>query len=196
MSAGTRRKSAKIIELAAESAILSLWEIYQTLIRPKPRRKCPATGIFTWRVRPAQHVRAGAVAGHRNGRRIEDYVRIEIAARGYLAHRLAWLYVYGAWPRGGLDHINRVKSDNRISNLRECSLRENLANSYRQATGRFKGTSRLRGKWGAKVTVNGKCLYLGYFDDRREAALVRATVAYAFYGEFSRPHWRDRQLNL
>jgi hypothetical protein len=48
-----------------------------------------------------------------------------------------------------------------------------------------------RGKWGAKVTVNGKCLYLGYFDDRREAALVRATVAYAFYGEFSRPHWRD-----
>ena len=49
----------------------------------------------------------------------EGYVVIRYAGKGYKAHRLAWLHVYGRWPNGPLDHINRLKNDNRIENLRE-----------------------------------------------------------------------------
>src|SRR5215510_1403832 len=79
------------------------------------------TGLFRWRV-PRKGSERGRVGSYNLG-----YIDIRLLGRKYWAHRLAWFYVYGRWP-SLLDHINRVKSDNRISNLREVSQKENCNN--------------------------------------------------------------------
>lgn len=58
------------------------------------------------------------------------YARVYVDGRLYLAHRLAWFYVHGEWPPRGfeIDHINRVRHDNRISNLRVVTRSVNLRN--------------------------------------------------------------------
>lgn len=125
----------------------------------------PATGVFTWRKNLCNSVGAGDLAGttHRTGYRV-----IQVAKRLYLAHRLAWLYMHGHWPKSLLDHINRVKTDNRIVNLREVSQSENRQNclKLRSNTSGYKGVtkSQVKGRWQAQITVNGRGKYLGLFD--------------------------------
>jgi hypothetical protein len=146
----------------------------------------PETGVFTW-LRSGHGVRIGDVAGFKDW---EGYRVIKIAGHRYRAHRLAWLYVHGQWPKADLDHINCDKADNRFCNLRDCSCAQNQANSYRKLALR-KGAHSARGKWQSAIKVNGKNHWLGYFDTREDAALAYATVAYGLWGEFSRPHWRE-----
>jgi hypothetical protein len=87
----------------------------------------PITGKFTWLVHTPGRTRGkeakGTVAN--NG-----YIHIRVDRRIYLAHRLAWYLSYGMWPNT-IDHINRIKTDNRLSNLRDVPLWENVANRGR-----------------------------------------------------------------
>jgi hypothetical protein len=148
----------------------------------------PETGVFRWLRGGGHGKRIGGVAGSARSMR---YRRIMVACHTYAAHRLAWLYVYGAWPKGQLDHVNCIKDDNRISNLRECSPTQNRANSHGVAD-HLKGAFRTPyGKWKVEIGVKGKNRYLGTFDNPEDAALAHATVSYALYGEFARPHWRS-----
>lgn len=130
----------------------------------------PETGIFTWLVRARPGAEAGDVAGciDRLG-----YRRIAIDGGQYKAHRLAWLYVCGAFPANGMDHINGDPADNRICNLREATQGENNQNtkSYRNSSSKYLGVSwhTLKKKWQAQITVNGKQHYLGYFANEEEA---------------------------
>ena len=100
----------------------------------------PKTGDFRWRVSRGGGVRAGDLAGtlHSGG-----YWQIYVNNRLYLAHRLAWLYVYGKWPDKGIDHKNGIRTDNRICNLREATASQNGANKGRltRNTSGFKGVS-------------------------------------------------------
>src|SRR4051812_32087311 len=82
------------------------------------------TGVFYWRA-PIRAVR-GSPAGARNS---WGYWQTRIDGKQYKNHRLAWLYVYGCFPNGRLDHKNRNNSDNRISNLRVATPGQNRANS-------------------------------------------------------------------
>lgn len=82
------------------------------------------TGFFIRKVN-RQRGRAGDIAGTLK----EGYIRIIINNERCLAHRLAWMYVYGEWPSGEIDHINRIRSDNRISNLRICTRQQNCNNT-------------------------------------------------------------------
>lgn len=83
------------------------------------------TGIFTWKKRTSNRIKIGNVVGnlHKCG-----YIEMRVDGERCLAHRLAWLYVYGYMPKL-IDHINRNKQDNRIKNLREADYSQNALNS-------------------------------------------------------------------
>lgn len=143
----------------------------------------PPTGELTWRVSRGGTARAGRVAG-----RImptTGYRQISIDDRRYLAHRLAWLYVYGVWPPDEIDHINGVKDDNRLSNLRLATHKQNKRNTKRQKNNTSGVTGvryhKRRKKWVAEIRVNGKNIHLGYFDTLEEAMAARL-AALRFYG--------------
>lgn len=133
----------------------------------------PDTGVFTWAVkRPASRARVGDVAGHKSAR---GYLVISLCSTQEYAHRLAWLYVHGAFPSKGLDHIDGDKLNNRIANLREATQAQNLQNigSRRNSTG-YTGvrirSDRSAGKlFAAQIMVNRKNINLGYFDTPEEA---------------------------
>ena len=122
------------------------------------------TGVFTWRVQVCSQAPVGAVAGTLSD---SGYWRIRIDSKFYYAHRLAWLYVKGLWPRCEIDHKNRVKTDNRIANLREATRAENEQNKSLQTNNKsgYRGVCWLQKRlaWAAQISVNGKRKHLGYF---------------------------------
>src|SRR5262245_57168181 len=84
----------------------------------------PETGDFYWK-KPRRGMVQGACAGTliNNG-----YIHIVIDGHAFKAHRLAWFYVNGVWPKQQIDHINGKRADNRICNLREAVQRQNSWN--------------------------------------------------------------------
>lgn len=123
------------------------------------------TGVFTWRI-TRRNCKQGAVAGTIDAK---GYRRISVDYKVYLAHRLAWFYQTGNWPFGELDHINRQRDDNRITNLREADRTINTQNTNlrkdNQTGYRGVGWHKASNKWRARIQVNGKMLELGYFTD-------------------------------
>jgi hypothetical protein len=108
----------------------------------------------------------------------------------YYAHRLAWLYVYGEFPAGNLDHINGNKRDNRIVNLRQCNQSQNMVNTGRQSNNKtgYRGV-RLRSdgkKYDAQIGLNGKRYHLGSFDTPEEAAEAYRAAALRMHHGFTR----------
>ena len=101
------------------------------------------------------------------------YLRIRVGGKKYRAHRLAWLFVYGAFPRQGIDHINGDKLDNRIGNLREANQSENSQNrvARRGTEVGVLGVSvyRKTGKFHAQIRALGKNMHIGYYDTVEDA---------------------------
>lgn len=130
----------------------------------------PDTGVFTWK-----KYRVGTVAGHIH--KGHGYLTIGVDKKVYLAHRLAWLYVYGTWPVDQLDHRNRVRTDNRISNLRESNQFENAQNKNKASNNSsgYPGVSfhSRDMKYAAYITVSKKRKSLGYFSSAEEAYEAR-----------------------
>ena len=136
------------------------------------------TGIFTWRTRAGRQA-AGSVAGSCKG--TGGYVRVMLGGTLYLAHRLAFLYVTGAWPANTVDHINGNPVDNRWSNLRDVTPRVNNQNRHasrtRNKTGFLGVTQDTRdGRFYASIFVAGRKRGLGGFTTPQEAyaAYVKA----------------------
>lgn len=117
----------------------------------------------------------GDVAGtpHAGG-----YWQIVVDGRSYRAHRLAWFYVNGVWPKNGLDHTNGIKVDNRIANLREATQAENNQNrslDARNKSGHVGVSCRKdTNKWYARIMINRKEIRIGYFDFIEDAITARA----------------------
>lgn len=131
----------------------------------------PEIGIFTWKCRVARCVMIGDIAGRINSR---GYITIWVNYKKYSAHRLAWLYMKGFWPIDCLDHINRIKHDNRWCNLRESTNKENGQNrslSKNNSTG-FTGVyfRKKINKYEVSIQVNGSRKFIGLYSDINLAA--------------------------
>lgn len=142
------------------------------------------TGLFTWKVG-----RRGANAGDIAGSPDKDgYVGIRVDYKRYKAHRLAFLYMTGSWPKDQVDHVNLVKSDNRWSNLREASVSQNAANRrVRSGKQYLKGAYPQANRWYSHIRKNGKAYYLGSFLTEEEANAAYESAARLLHGEFAHP---------
>jgi hypothetical protein len=143
----------------------------------------PGDGVFVWRRLPGRgRSRGGTVAGCL---RPDGYRCVNVDYKLYLAHRLAFLYAYGRWPAEQIDHINRIKDDNRICNLREATNAQNSINRLTQRNNRLGicGVYFARGKYVAGVTLNGRTTYLGRFVTAQEAAEAHRLALVSLHGE-------------
>lgn len=142
----------------------------------------PLSGVFRWRrASKFDQYRVGRVAGSPNN---TGYLVIECFGKKYLAHRLAWAFTYGELPRA-IDHINRDKLDNRLSNLRAATLRQNQGNraANRQSKTGVKGVwLTARGKYRAECAGR----YLGVFGSLEAASEAYAAAANETFGQFAR----------
>lgn len=142
------------------------------------------TGVLLWRVSRGQML-AGDRAGYRKPSC--GYRTILINRRRYQEHRIAWLIYHGEWPKHQLDHINGIRDDNRISNLREATPSENRQNIKKVVSNSgFMGVTwnKAVGKWQAAIKLNGKNMHLGVFktaEDASVAYLKAKSSLHSFY---------------
>ncbi len=157
----------------------------------------PVTGVFT---RLKNDCPGNPRWAHLIGKPItavgkDGYLKIEIQGKEHRLHRLAWLYMTGSWPKRGVDHKNRVRSDNRWTNLREADQLQQIGNMSRRKTRSKSGVRGVHfsstGKpWIAHLRVEGRNTHLGAFDTIEEAKACYEKAARAKFGEFYSP-WVD-----
>lgn len=112
--------------------------------------------------------RVGDLAGCKKS---NGYIHLNFNKKHYLAHHLVWLWHHQVMPTDCLDHINGDPSDNRIENLRECSIAENNQNKRKgkNNTSGYTGVTKNANKWRAGIKINGKQINLGNFNNIEDA---------------------------
>lgn len=142
----------------------------------------PETGIFTWKFGNKRNTKPNQIAGsiHPQGYRF-----ICVKNKNYRAHRLAWMYVYGSFPEVQIDHINGIKDDNRIVNLRIATHAENQQNKHSSKGYSWHKTRQL---WEAYIRINGKKSTLGYFEKEEDAKMARTIAKQKHHSFFTFSH--------
>ena len=146
------------------------------------------TGIFTYKENVNQ-MKIGDIAGsvHPQG-----YIVIYVKGKPYKAHRLVWLHIHGNLPTGQIDHINGVKGDNRLSNLRDVSVSDNQKNAKKRHDNSSGVTgvkwSNKRRRWEAQISSEGIRYHLGSFMSFSNAVDARknAEILYGFHKNHGR----------
>ena len=118
------------------------------------------------------------------------YVGVLIDGTRYYAHRIVWFLHHKKWPQNQIDHINGIKTDNRIENLREATNSQNGKNygENKSNTSGFKGVSfcKQTNRWRAVIKVDGKTKSLGRFLKKNDAIEKRKTAEILYFGEWRR----------
>jgi hypothetical protein len=168
----------------------------------------PETGLFTWKKRPVEHFKKirgwrlfnSRYAGKNAGCHERGYLSIEINSYAYGAHRLAWLITYGKWPENHIDHIDGIRNNNKINNLRDVPNHENSKNrsmNCKNTTGHSGITIRPNGKWNASISVKGVRTHLGNFKNKEDAIKARndAEIKYNYHPNHAKQkHRKDIQI--
>ena len=128
------------------------------------------TGVFSWAENRKKCTNGKAICGKPNS---NGYLRVGIDGVRYGLHRIAWFYVHGELPKNDIDHINGIRDDNRISNLR-CVTRSTNLENIRSAKGHNKSTGLLgayvhKKRFTSRIQVRGKTIHLGMFDTKEDA---------------------------
>lgn len=157
-----------------DTEILSKWLDYN-----------PETGIITWKLSIGR-AKAGKIAGNINQ---YGYIELHFKTKSYLAHRVAYSLVHGDISDKFIDHINGIRDDNRICNLRAASREENQRNSKRRKDNKtgIKGVQYVeRDKhYVATIRNGGKQIALGFFKNIEDAKSAREDAALKLHGEFA-----------
>ena len=144
----------------------------------------PTTGVVTRKIARGNR-KAGALVGTPT---TFGHLCVEIDGRSYGVHQIAWALYYGLWPERDIDHCDTDPANNKILNLREATVAQNIANSrsYARKSDLPRGVTKTRsGKFVARVGAAG-VIYAGQFETV-EAARVAANLArFRIYGEFAR----------
>ncbi|HCL4433144.1 TPA: HNH endonuclease [Salmonella enterica] len=150
---------------------------------------CESTGLLTYKIKRGK-ILPGNIAGTLT---LNGYVTVGVDKKRYYAHRIIWEMHNGQIPDGyQVDHINGIRSDNRIDNLRIVMNRENSKNQKRKSTNKsgITGVSwdTQTQRWRAHITVDGKMKSLGRYEDKLEALAVRklAENKYNFHDNHGR----------
>ena len=110
----------------------------------------------------------------------KGYKRGKIFGKTYRAHRVIWALANGLWPLDQIDHINGIRDNNRLCNLRDVTGSVNLRNAKKQ----FNNTSGICGvswvkrkqKWQANIGIRGHKIHIGIFDNIEDAAAARKSA--------------------
>lgn len=131
------------------------------------------TGIFRWAGKAQKNTIIGNIAGCKNKR---GYLQIGLKKNIFQQHRLAWFYVHGTWPEKEIDHINRIRDDNRITNLRISDRTTNSRNrdtSIRSSTGiKWVCFDRTKKKWRVDAGYGESRKFIGNFESLEDAKNV------------------------
>jgi len=147
------------------------------------------SGTLTWADKAPRGATPGAEAGTLEA---HGYRRVSIGGRLFRTHRIVWAVVTGAWPEFEVDHINGIRDDNRMCNLKAVTSSENSRNMKRFCTNTsgVAGVAWMssRNKWRARIQVEGIEMHLGLFDNLAEAARVRkaAEIEHNFHTNHGR----------
>lgn len=152
------------------------------------------TGVLYWRIRDHNTIRHKYVAGSIKGAK-DGYKRVHVKGKAYLVHRIIMMLCFGHIPENAeIDHINHVRDDNHLANLRFVTRSENRKNqsvSSKNTSG-VTGVyfSKARKKYRAQIKVNRKTIYLGIFETLEEAAAARAEANLKY--KFNNNHGEGR----
>jgi len=131
-------------------------------------------GYFEYDKTIGRLIRNGLIIGCETKR---GYRQIQLKGKSYREHRLIWLHVYGEWPENEIDHINHIRNDNRIENLRDVTRIENGKNQSMHSDNDSGVTGVSwhphRNKWGAHICHDGKRINLGRFINKNDAIEAR-----------------------
>lgn len=152
------------------------------------------TGVLYWRNKNRNSIRRNYVAGSSKGTR-DGYRQVSIKGEHYHEHRIIMMLCFGHVPENAeIDHINHVRNDNRLCNLRFVTRSENRRNQSVNS----KNTSGVTGvcflkarkKYMAQISVDRENIYLGIFDTLEEAAAARGEAELKF--NFHNNHGKGR----
>jgi hypothetical protein len=172
----------------------------------------PISGILTWRERPvvlfskgrrsaawsaavwnAKHANKPALSQKTSHGYMRGNVTVDGVTKSILAHRAAWAIYHGCWPGPIMDHEDNDGCNNRIANLRDATTHQNARNctSARGSSSQYLGVfnDRVKNRWTASITVEGKQIWLGGFNDERAAAIAYDTAAREYFGDFANPNF-------
>lgn len=141
----------------------------------------PTTGVMIRKVATNNRVKTGEPLTRKDS---NGYIQVSVDNHLYALHQLIWVWVYGTYPDGQIDHINRVRDDNRLCNLRIVTQAQNMLNKSTYINN-WTGAPGVMwyarsSKWVARIGVGGKRKHLGYFDsiDAAKAAYLKAKEAH------------------
>lgn len=132
------------------------------------------TGDLVWIKSPAKRIAIGnkIISTGKKG-----YIRLTLKGHYLLGHRVCWFYMFGVWP-DQIDHINGIRNDNRLVNLRDVKAADNAKNKKKPINNKS-GVVGVRwvhqhNRWAAQIHNNGKSKALGYFKDKQSAINARS----------------------